>query len=215
MEKLKKILINEEGYAYVEATFVFPIMVFIFTALIILSLYLPTRASLQRATQFAAMIMATEEGDTWLNFNLDYLDSGQQMFNIGSKSGNVYEKLIKGFINNNEGEDKARIIVTKVEDNTMNMNRGELSVEFKTNNYIVYKEIEVTATRIIPVPVDLSIIRFPKEIPVTVTSIAVIDDGDEFLRNMDIVVDIVKNSELSGIFEKAGEFMKKATDFLK
>lgn len=59
-------------------------------------------------------------------------------------------------------------------------------------NYIVYKEIVVTATRTIPMPVDLSFVNFPTEIPITVTSTAVVQNGDEFVRNMDLAKDFTE-----------------------
>ena len=39
---------------------------------------------------------------------------------------------------------------------------------------------------------DLSFVGFPKEIPITVTSTAVVQNGDEFIRNVDIVTDFIE-----------------------
>jgi hypothetical protein len=62
-------------------------------------------------------------------------------------------------------------------------------------------------------------IRFPKEIPITVTSTAVVQNGDEFIRNMDIAVDFVEYLDeqlgISDAFSGFSETMGKVWDFLK
>ena len=54
------LLRDTRGYAVVEATILFPIMMMIFAGLMLLAVYLPNRAVLQRATQYAATAMATK-----------------------------------------------------------------------------------------------------------------------------------------------------------
>lgn len=52
---------------------------------------------------------------------------------------------------------------------------------------------------------NLEIINFPKEIPITVTSTAVVQNGDEFVRNIDLAADFVGyleekyNLDISGL----------------
>ena len=70
----KSFLKNENGDAVVEATILFPVMIMIFAALVILSAILPTRAALQRATQYAAIVLATERSDTWLFYDLNSMN---------------------------------------------------------------------------------------------------------------------------------------------
>ena len=95
---------------------------------------------------------------------------------------------------------------------------GELSVEYGVVNYIVYKEIVVTATRTIPMPVDLSFVGFPSEIPVTVTSTAVVQNGDEFVRNMDLARDLTlflaEKFNLTDMLDGVAELGEKFTGFL-
>lgn len=51
MKKAKDLWRDDRGDAVVEATILFPIIIMIFAGLVLLSMYLPTRANLQRATQ--------------------------------------------------------------------------------------------------------------------------------------------------------------------
>jgi len=100
------------GDAIVEATILLPIMMMIYAGLVLLSIYLPTRALLQRATQYAATAIATQRSDTWLYYDEDVM----QYRWIGSKEAldNVYLALFKA-IGSGEDGGEAETIVSKVE----------------------------------------------------------------------------------------------------
>ena len=91
-------------------------------------------------------------------------------------------------------------------------------MEYGIVNYIIYKEIVVTATRTITMPVDLSFVMFPNEIDITVTSTAVVQNGDEFVRNMDLAADfmvyIAEKYELEETFDAVKELCGKFGDIL-
>lgn len=215
--KCRMLLKDIRGDAVVEATILFPIIIMIFAGLCLLSAYLPTRANLQRATQYAATALATEKSDTWLYFDADEM----RYEHYGSKDElpNVYRSIFRsvGAGGQDEAGD-ARFIVTNMEQEAVLVPAGELTVEYSVLNYIVYKELRVTATRVIPSPVDLSFVGFPKEIPVTVTSSAVVLNGDEFVRNMDIARDLTtylaEKFQLNDAFNKVGEVIGKFNDVL-
>ncbi|GHU93302.1 hypothetical protein FACS1894208_02560 [Clostridia bacterium] len=224
MKKLKRFWRNEGGDAVIEATFLFPVMVLIFFALVLLSVYLPSRAILQRATQYTATAIATERSDTWLYYDESSMAYGWDTDR--SDLDNVYIAAIKSVLSNSNS-DKAQTIVKKAENRVVLTPAGEngsfdgnLQISFGVVNYIVYKEIIVTAARTIPMPLNLSMIRFPKEIPITVTSTAVVQNGDEFVRNIDIAVDFVAyiDEQLgissSGVFQTFSDIMGKVTNFL-
>ena len=139
-----------------------------------------------------------------------------------SALGSVYGALLGALTGNNRDDaDNAEQAVINMEANGVLEPAGELSVEYGVVNYIVYKEIVVTATRTIPMPVDLSFVGFPSEIPVTVTSTAVVQNGDEFVRNMDIAADFVKYLDqrfgisTSEAFVRVKEVIGKLTTFLQ
>jgi len=176
-----KLFAENSGDAVIEATILFPIMTMIFAALVMLSAFLPSQAVLQRATQYAATAIATEISDTWLFF--DDKDMSYYRHNSKNRLANVYSAL---FVTNNDANLKGENIVTNIESRSISSKAGELTVECHLNNKFIYKEITVTASREYPVPVDLSFIGFPKKIIVTSSSKAVIQNADEFIRNVDI-----------------------------
>ena len=69
----------------------------------------------------------------------------------------------------------------------------------------------MTASKKITMPVDLSFVKFPKEIDITVSSTAVVLNGDEFVRNMDLAAEFVTYLEREyGLpFSQLGEWMNK------
>ncbi|MBR2131662.1 MAG: pilus assembly protein [Oscillospiraceae bacterium] len=213
MKQYKHLWEDTRGYAVVEATILFPIIFMIFAGLVLLAMYLPTRMVLQQATQYAANAMATEQSDTWLDFNeqqMEYQWETNRVF-----LPNVYVALFQSFFKGN-AQEQAETIVTKIEENGLVAHVGELTVECEVVNYIIYKEIIVTATRTIPMPVDLSFVKFPTEIPITVTSVAVVQNGDEFVRNIDLAAEfLVYLDEEYGLgFGNLSEWLEKAWDFL-
>ena len=135
---------DSKGYAVVEATILFPIIMMIFAGLVLLSMYLPTRMALQRATQYAATALATEQSDTWLDY-----DTGSMKYRLLSREQlpNVYAALIASFFSQDTKYDAKKIVET-VEGNGITNLSGDLDITCEVINYIVYKEIKVTATRI-------------------------------------------------------------------
>ena len=208
---------DTRGDAVVEATFLFPVIIMVFAGLVLLAMYLPTRAALQRATQYAATAIATERSDTWLRYDTDEMK--YVWVTDKSELGGVYGSLLRAIGGNSRDDgENARTIVTTLDERGVLNTPGELTVEYGVVNYVIYKEIVVTATRTVPIPVDLSFVRFPREIPITVTSTAVVQNGDEFVRNMDLAADIITfiadETGISGVFQKAGEVCGKFNDLL-
>lgn len=209
---------DTRGDAVVEAAILFPIIIMVFAGLVLLAVYMPTRAVLQRATQYAATAIATGRSDTWLRF--DEGDMGYYWLEERGELENVYASLFRAILNTEKTDEAAQAeeIVSTVEQQGIFHPPGNLKVELGVVNYVIYKEVVVTATRTIPVPVDLSFVRFPKEIPITVTSTAVVENGDEFIRNVDLAVDFVEyldeKYEISQVFESVGKVCDKFTEFL-
>lgn len=183
----KKLAKDTGGDAIVEAAILFPIIIMIFAALVLLAVYLPTRAALQRATQYAATALAVEKSDTWLFYNEDAMNYRWE--NDKSRLKNVYVALFAG-----DGDAASRCdeIVRGIEEQGISSKAGDLTVDYHLVNYLIYKEIVVTATREFTLPVNLSIISFPEKITISVTSTAVVQNGDEFIRNIDLCVEFAE-----------------------
>ena len=190
----RKFIEDQNADAVVEATILFPIMIMIFAALVLLAIYLPTRAALQRATQYAATALSVESSDAWLSFSVGEMSYYWE--NDKSRLTNVYVAL---FSDGRDIQSKGDDIVRWVESRAVSSKAGVLTTNCYMDNKFVYKEIVVTAKREFTVPPGLTLVGFPETIPIVVTSTAVVQNGDEFVRNMDLAVEFI-----GFIFEKFG-----------
>jgi len=199
---------DNKGEAFVEAAILFPIMIMIFAGLVLLSMYLPTRAALQRATQYAATAIATTAGDTWLSFdeeNLTYIRLRHK-----ASLTNVYADLFSGM---GDISSLGESIVMEVEEKNLSAKSGVLTVYCKVVNNIIYREVIIVGQREFQMPVDLSFVGFPSTITITVSSTAVVNNGDEFIRNVDLAVSFYQYIEekfgLSNVAEEIAGGGKK------
>ncbi len=212
-QRWKRFLHDTRADAVVEATILFPVIIMIFTGLALLSVYLPERAALQRATQFAATAISTEQSDTWLDYN----DREARYSWETNKDNlpNVYVALLSAITGKTDPTGAERT-VKRIEEGRVTAVTGELSVYMELKNFIIYKEVTVTATRTVKAPVDLSLIGFPAEIPITVSSKAIVENGDEFVRTMDMAEDFVDYiAKKYGIeLDKISEAINKVWTFL-
>jgi hypothetical protein len=128
---------------------------------------------------------------------------------------NVYVALFSGSGN---AESRGVEIATEIERRGLSSKAGVLEVDCYIVNRVVYQEVVVSAAREFTVPVDLSFIRFPRTIPVAVTSTAVVQNGDEFIRSIDIAVDfldyISEKFGLSDISDAIGSFGGRVASLL-
>jgi len=191
---------DENGDAVVEATILFPVMIMIFAALVVLSAFLPTRAALQRATQYTATVLATERSDTWLFYDLNSMNFYWER-DI-KRLGSVYAHLLS---NTGDISVRAEKIVKDSDRRFVSLKEGEFFVESTFRDNILAKEIAVTATRRLSSPVNLSFIGFPEVIDITVTSATTVQDGDEFLRNVDLITDFSDYIAKKFGFSNAGD----------
>jgi len=202
-----------KGDAVVEATILFPIMIMIFAALVLLAMYLPSRSVLQRATQYAATAIATENSDTWLFFD----ESSMSFYRETDKRRlkNVYADL---FTESENVQSKGETIVIEIENRGISSKAGQLSVDSYIASRILYKEVVITASREYPMPVDLSFIGFPETITVTATSTAVVQNADELVRNIDMASGfaefIIDRYGLSDITESISTFGSRVSGIL-
>ena len=178
---------DEGGDAVVEAAILFPVMLMVFSALVLLAIYLPTRAALQRATQIAASAIATERSDAFVRFDENALTYGWDI--AKPRFPYVYTNMFSG---TGDARERGGNIIINAESSGISSNAGDLRVDCYVNNYVVYKEVVAVATREFAIPLDLSFIGFPKTLSITVASTAVVQNGEDFIRNVDLAVEFVE-----------------------
>ena len=212
-EKSVSIIYDDMGDAVVEATIIFPLIIMVFAALVFLAIYLPTYAALQYVTQYTATALATQQSDTWLI--LDDTTISYRWITDRNSLPSVYVAMFSGGSDiSQRGED----IIRQLDGRILSAKTGELDISCYMVNYFVYKEVVAIATREYVIPVNLSIIGFPETIEISVTSTAVVQNGDEFIRNMDLATDFLsyigEKFGLTNISESIESGYRRVADFM-
>ena len=195
---------DERGDVIVEATILLPLIILIYAGFVLLATYMPVRGNVQRAAQYAASIISIQESDTWIKYDKEQLKQQwmkkDELPNDRSKKQETAEKF-----------------VTSILDNGIVANGGEIQeVKCDVTNYVIYKEIVVTVEYEVQLPFGIPLIGLDSHYIVTESATAIIDDGDGFVRNVDMLTDFVnyldkkynlKLSELSECLNKVFDFM--------
>ncbi len=188
----RKFLRDSRGDAIaVEAVFVFPVVIMIFCMFILLSLYLPQRVMLQDTVQFIATAIATELSDT----SISYGDDGTFVEQDADDLSNVYVVAISSVFgwDLKDAAEKAEDMAEAVMNNNSVIDiSGDISATCTTVNYIIYQELTVTLTKTFQLPVNLSFIGMPSTFVISQQATATVQNGDEFIRNIDVATDMAE-----------------------
>lgn len=201
----KSLLKNDSAYAVVEASFVFPVIILIFVMMIYIGMYVQAKVALQSAVQSAINMIAVEESDASVD-----VSSGAYMKRGGAYK-NVYAKLFSSFSNGGNRGNLAKELIKKNEGKYILLAKKDLKkIEYKELNFIVYRECWLKATKEFKPPINLTWLGFPEVFEIKASAKAVIQDGDEFIRNTDIAVELGdKLLTRLGVKEKIGPVIEK------
>ena len=141
IHNIKSFIQDTRADAIVEATILFPIVIMIFTAMALLAVYLPERAVLAQATQYAANAISIEQSDTWLDYSEE---RGYKWVSDKSQLKNVYIQMFSA-LGAKTDSDSAETIVRELDGNSILAINGSLEVRVEVENYIIYKEVTVTS----------------------------------------------------------------------
>ena len=179
---------------------------------------MPVRGNVQRAAQYAASIIGIQESDTWITYDKEQL---KQRWMEKSELPNVYVQLFGSLIETSRDRSKkqetAEAVVTEILRNGILGNGGEVKeIKCEVKNYVIYKEVIVTVEYEVQLPFGIPLIGLSSHYLVTESATAIVDDGDGFVRNVDMLTDFVsyldkkynlKLNELSGCLNQVFDFM--------
>jgi len=195
MRKLKRFFKDESGDAIVvEATFLFPFIIMIFMGIILLSLYLPRRAQLQEATQYAAIVIGNELSDPWAQFNPSTLKYDNLWQQTNYSPPNVYAELFRNATGRYNSTRAQTVVNEYIKSDFMNgilpRYPRKITATSNLNNLVIYREVIVTAKEELTFPPILGFAGIPGKVTITATAKATVQNGDEFIRNIDIAFDV-------------------------
>lgn len=200
---------NEKGLAtMVEATLLLPFCVLAVVGALYASLYLCQKANVQANLEAALTYYRTEESDTYVDVKtrMDYDASG--LAGTGSSYSspgylNPYRFFLMSF---KEGE--YRQFFRSLCGHMFFADGDDVQITAERHNYVLYKTIEATATQTVKPPINLSMVGGPKEMKIQVSSKAVVNDGDDFIRNVDFTIDLLADTKVGEVAGSIGEKAK-------
>ena len=88
----------------------------------------------------------------------------------------------------------------------------KLNINVNFNGFLFYKKVNVEIKQEVSFPINLSAIGIPNTYTINVTATALVNDPDEFIRNIDLVSRITNDCfdiEVSELGPKLNQFLEK------
>lgn len=231
MRKLTGYLTNEKGNSLVENIIVLPLVFIIIIAMILFSFVMHDRATLEgaaiRGTIFAAhMISDPNYIDILSSSGAEYgqLDTNLEktdQISFAAYGTNYHTYSIFGK-NTNSVKTQTQQMIKKTIDNTRIPWR-EIdidSIKVEDQNNFFFHNVKVTISATYPLPDLFGNLGLPTELKYDVEATAAVNDADDFIRNADLVVDIIvridqaTGNHISEAAKKIEQLASKLTDFL-
>lgn len=203
---------REKGAVEVEATIILPIAILSVVLLLYLSLFLFQRANLQACLETAVVYYKNTLTDTYVTHNekVEY----EQDTHMGE--GNSYSATqpldpYRGLfgdgnhLNSKEAEAAFKRYFNSIA-RGMLFNSEDINVTLDYTNYVVLKQIEVTATQKIEFPMELGILGIGTDYEISATARVAVIDHDSTIRDVDYAIDLLEDTKLG---EMAGELASK------
>lgn len=201
---------NERGTAMVEATLMLPFCMVFIIGLLYASLYLCQKANIQANLEIALLYYKAAESDTYVEARtqMDYDGTGLEA--VGSNYGSpAYKNPYRFFLMNfkkSQYESFFRSICGHMFFAKEDM--GNITITAERHNYVFYKTIEATATQSIVPPINLSMVGGPDTMDIKVTGTIVVNDSEDFIRNVDFAIDMLEDTAVGKFVGSLGEKAK-------
>lgn len=200
---------SEQGTAMVEATLMLPFCMIMIVGVLYAALYLCQKANIQSNLETALLYYKAAESDTYVESKSQMEYSGNGLEAVGSNFGEIrYLNPYRFFFMDFKESDYKSFFKSIC--GHMFFDMGEnVSITARKHNYVFYKSIEATATQTVKPPIDLSWVGGPKEMKIEVTGEIVINDGDDFIRNVDFAIDMLADTKLGKLVQGIGQKTKE------
>lgn len=201
MQTFKK---SEQGTAMVEATLMLPFCMIMIVGVLYAALYLCQKANIQSNLETALLYYKVAESDTYVESKAQMEYDGSGLEAVGSNYGTVrYLNPYRFFFMNFKESDYKSFFRSIC--GHMFFDSGEnVAVSARRHNYIFYKTIEATATQTVKPPINLTWVGGPEEMTIEVTGEIVINDGDDFIRNVDFAIDMLADTKMGKFIQGIG-----------
>ncbi len=203
---------EENGTAIVEATLLLPFCMIMIIALFYAAIFMCQKANLQANVQNALIYYKNINSDTYIEAksSMPYGISGNSIEAAGSNFAEPTYQFPYRFLTMKFDSSAFESFFRSMYKYMFFDHGDNIIFTASKYNYIVYKEISVEARQTVKPAINLEMVGAANSIDIVVTGKIVVTDGDDFIRNVDFVIDIVSQTSLG---QKAKELVGKAKGF--
>ncbi len=203
---------NEQGDVVVEATVILPIAILCVIFLLYTSIFICQKALLQSALETSVVYFKNTLTDNYVSQNeaVAYTAGEDSVVAQGNSYSatqplNPYAKYVVGKKKLSQSEFETYF--NSIAKNLLYKENLELKIDY--SNYILFKEIKVTAEQQLKFPIDLSVIGIDGDVDLSAAVRVAVVDHDELIRNTDYAIDILEDTKVG---EVAGKIASKVSE---
>lgn len=226
----KKIIKNEQANTLVENVIILPLIFIVVIAMLLTCFIIHDRSTLEAAAKRGAIYAAhciadpnyasilEKSGNT--SGDLD-ISEGVNEFTFTEIGKNIQPyRYLKSKTTGLTGKVQAEVLAivkeTRIPWRTLTVDQ----ITFTQRNMVFYQDVTVSISAQYPLPKFFSVIGLDTNYNYTVTAKMTVNDPDEFIRNVDLVVDMIVEVDnatggyLQGSIDKISELATKLLDWL-
>lgn len=209
---------DERGLAIVEATMLLPFCIMIVLGIFYASIFMCQRANLQANLNNTLIYYKNIDSDTYVTMkdNMAYVYGRGTVDAAGSALKELKAKMPYRFSQISTSSDAQKKFSSFFHSMCGKMFFDDGSnIEVKINqvqNYIVCKNVTATATQTVRPAIDLSFVGFPRELTIQATGTVVVTNGDDIVRNVDLVADLIADTKVGEVLSSIGSKAKELYD---
>lgn len=204
---------SQSGEVVVEATIILPIAILCVILLLYISIFICQKAMLQAALETSVVYFKNtltdnfvEQSDTLaLSSEEDVVRAVGNQYTTPEPL-NPYDKF--SVFNKKVSDDGFGDYFDSVAGNLLfrdDLNddpNDDLKLTIDYSNYILFKEISVTARQQLSFPIDFSIIGVDGTVDLSATAQVAVVDHDELIRNIDFAADAIRDTKIGDAVKK-------------
>lgn len=199
MKKKKERDSKINGSVILEYTIVFPLVLLVIFALFYAGFILHQRSTLDgavnRGTIYAAKLLSDPQYSTivkGVGANGDALDCESSSYSFSSKFDIQPYRYIFSYNGGSAKEPVVKKVKNIVQANSFWGGTSNLTVDYSYKNYVLYQEITIAAKQEFPLPDIFKLVGLDDHIEISSTSVQAVTDPDEFIRNVDLTIDVIE-----------------------
>lgn len=218
IRKIRKQIRSERGYMTIEITILFPAIFFSLLLILFMGIILYQEVSLQ-----SLAIQASERGSVVYGSRVSDMTSGVKTMKdfeirdpyrsvpfMGGGDKKAYTSLVNSYVGERNGKNS-------LSDGSDKMGGSYTTVE----DYLIAKRVKVELHTAYHTPADIITRTFGREnsFEVHTAAVSAVVDSPDFVRNVDLVTDILKQTEAFGAvqegYQNIRNAIEKTADLLK